>query len=276
VAPHIFLGDHEFCTISGITHVNLSFYGTVVHEKKILKWPFPIFALLWLSPLWRGLGLHWNKLEFPSCKKCLYQVWLKLARCFILKDSFQYTNVKIVSPLLSHTLTFGDNNLYKLKSALSQIAFICKYEGFWLSGSQGKTISMTSPHFCIFCDYLPFEEDLGPLLVQFKIPFTQGWFGPSFIETDVLVLEKKIFFNINIWKYGFPYCAPPDPRGPWCEQFGIYIISKSCHVNMIYSDSVVLEKKIFKWPHPIFAFLWLSLLWRRPAPLFEQFKIPKT
>jgi hypothetical protein len=70
--------------------------------------------------------------------------------------------------------------------------------------------------------------------------------------------------------------APPDPRGPWCEQFWIYIISESFHVNMIYSCSVVLEKNIFKWSHPIFAFWRLSPLWRGPGPLFEQFRIPFT
>jgi hypothetical protein len=48
--------------------------------------------------------------------------------------------------------------------------------------------------------------------------------------------------------------APPDPWGPWCEQFWFYIISESFHVNMTYFGSVVLEKKIFKWTHPIFAF----------------------
>jgi hypothetical protein len=37
---------------------------------------------------------------------------------------------------------------------------------------------------------------------------------------------------------------------------------------------VVLEKKIFKWPHPIFTFLWLSPHWRGPGPLFEQTWIP--
>jgi hypothetical protein len=70
--------------------------------------------------------------------------------------------------------------------------------------------------------------------------------------------------------------APPDPRGPWCEEFWIYIISESFHVNMTYSGSVILEKKIFKWPHPIYAFLRLSPLWRGPGPLFEQFRIPFT
>ena len=47
---------------------------------------------------------------------------------------------------------------------------------------------------------------------------------------------------------------PDPPQGPWCEQFWIYIISESFPVNMTYSGSVVLKKKIFKWPYPIFAF----------------------
>jgi hypothetical protein len=51
---------------------------------------------------------------------------------------------------------------------------------------------------------------------------------------------------------------------------------KSFHVNMTYSDSVVLEKKSFKWSHPIFALLWLSPLCRGPGPLFEQFRIHVT
>ena len=99
---------------------------------------------------------------------------------------------------------------------------------------------------------------------------------PSLIEIGLLVLEKKMFFNINICKYGFPYCGPSRPRGPWFVQTWIYIISESFHVNVSSSGSVVLEKKIFKWPHPIFAFLWLSPLWRGPGPLFEQFIISFT
>jgi hypothetical protein len=53
----------------------------------------------------------------------------------------------------------------------------------------------------------------------------------------------------------FLIVAPPYPRGAWFEQTWIYIISESFHVNMTYSGSVDLDKKIFKWPHPIFAFL---------------------
>jgi hypothetical protein len=71
----------------------------------------------------------------------------------------------------------------------------------------------------------PLERGPSPLFEKSRIPFTQEWFMP-----------------------------PPDPWGPWCEQFWIYIISESFHVNIAYSGSVVLEKKIFKWAHPIFEF----------------------
>jgi hypothetical protein len=74
----------------------------------------------------------------------------------------------------------------------------------------------------------------------------------------------------------FPIVAPPDPWGLWFQETRIYIISERFHVNMTYSGSLVLKKKIFKWPYPIFAFLRLSPLWRGPGPLFEQFRIPYT
>jgi hypothetical protein len=53
----------------------------------------------------------------------------------------------------------------------------------------------------------------------------------------------------------FSTLAPPEPQGQWFEDTGIYIISGSFHVYMTYSGSVVLEKKIFKWPHLIFVFI---------------------
>jgi hypothetical protein len=64
-----------------------------------------------------------------------------------------------------------------------------------------------------------------------------------------VVLEEKIFKHfsyINTCINGFPYCAPPDPRGPWFEQIWICTMSASFHVNLNFSDLVVLEKKIFK------------------------------
>jgi hypothetical protein len=54
----------------------------MVLEKKIFKWSHPISTVLWLSPLWRDLTLYLHKLEFPSPKDNLYQVWLNLVGWF--------------------------------------------------------------------------------------------------------------------------------------------------------------------------------------------------
>jgi hypothetical protein len=76
----------------------------------------------------------------------------------------------------------------------------------------------------------------------------------------------------------FPIVAPPNLQGPWCEQFWIYTISESFHVNMTNSGSVILKKKIFKWPNPIFVItspfeedlaLYLSLPPKKVIPLTE-------
>ena len=77
-----------------------------------------------------------------------------------------------------------------------------------------------------------------------KSSFTQGWLITSLIEISLLVLEKKIFFNINIckyvclfilfivaWaifqlssdcKYGFPYCGPSRPPGTMMSKSTLY------------------------------------------------------
>jgi hypothetical protein len=72
-----------------------------------------------------------------------------------------------------------------------------------------------------------------------------------------------------------PIVALPYPWGLWFEEIWMYIISERFHVNITYSSSVVLEK-IFKGPHHIFAFLWLSPLWKGLGSLFEQFRVPFT
>jgi hypothetical protein len=61
--------------------------------------------------------------------------------------------------------------------------------------------SMTSPNFCILW-LSNLWRGPGPLLEQFKIPFTQGWFVPSLTEIGLLVLEKIFFFRYKhkwIW-----------------------------------------------------------------------------
>ena len=56
--------------------------GPVVQEKKIFKFCPYIFTILYYLLLERDVALHLNKLEFPSSKDTLCQVWLKLAQWF--------------------------------------------------------------------------------------------------------------------------------------------------------------------------------------------------
>jgi hypothetical protein len=57
--------------------------GPVILEKTILKWPLPIFIyFFYYLPYEKDLALYLYKLEFPSPKDNLYQVWLNLACWF--------------------------------------------------------------------------------------------------------------------------------------------------------------------------------------------------
>jgi hypothetical protein len=116
--------------ISESSHVNMTYSGSVVLEKKTLKLPDPIFVFLWLSPLWRGSS---------------------------------------------------------------------------------------------------------PLFEQFRIPFTQAWFESSFIEFDI-VFPEIFFFNINICKYGFPFCGPTQPPGTmmWTILNLHYIRMLSCKYDLFW------------------------------------------
>jgi hypothetical protein len=99
---------------------------------------------------------------------------------------------------LSPTLTLGDHNYLQYFRKFS-----CKYELFWLSGSEEKKFSMTSPN---FHDHLPFEEDLALYLNNFKFPLSKD----DLTEIGLLVLENIFIFDI--W---FSLLSPPpDPRGP--------------------------------------------------------------
>ena len=59
---------------------------------------------------------------------------------------------------------------------------------------------------------------------------------PNLIEIGLLVLEKKIFFNINICEYSFPYCGPS--RAPGTMMLTIlnlrYIRKLSCKYDLFW------------------------------------------
>ena len=66
--------------------------GSVVLEKKILKFRLCIFSIKNYLLLEKGRALHLNKLESPSPKDALSQVWLKLTKWFWRKI-FNFDNV---------------------------------------------------------------------------------------------------------------------------------------------------------------------------------------
>jgi hypothetical protein len=61
----------------------------------------------------------------------------------------------------------------------------------------------------------------GPLFEQFRIPFTQGWFLPSLIEINWLVLEKKIFRNFLCIFTLLQLFSLGEGQSPSFEQFRI-------------------------------------------------------
>ena len=67
--------------------------GSVVLEKKILKFRLCIFSIKNYLLLEKGRALHLNKLESPSPKDALCQVWLKLAQWFWRGRFFNFVNV---------------------------------------------------------------------------------------------------------------------------------------------------------------------------------------
>jgi hypothetical protein len=91
----------------------------------------------------------------------------------------------------------------------------------------------------------------------------------------MLVLTNDIFFNINTCKYSFPYCDSSWPSGTmvWTNVNLHYIRQLSCKSELFWFSG---SGKDFEWPHSIFAFLWLSPLWRGPDPLFEAFRVTYT
>jgi hypothetical protein len=209
-----------------------------------------------------------HKLEFPSCKKCLYQIWLKLARSLILNDHLHYTNAKIVSlcppPWPSGTIICTSLNLHNVRKLW------WKYELFWLSGSQGK-IFTTSPNFCLFVIISPLKRNwpfictiwnsLYPRIICITCKFDWNWragSGDFFFQYK----HKWIWFSL-LWPLPAPTPGDHDLK----------ILESTLYQIAFMSIWTILTqwllRRFLNDPTPFLHFLWLSPLWRRPGPLFE-------
>ena len=164
----------------------------------------------------------WKKIESPSPKDALCQVWLKLAQWFWRRGFFNFVNVfslfhnylplekgralylnKLKFPFLILSMNFRYfwiicswkrvglfiwTNLNPLHPKM-----LCTKIGWnWPSGSGRKDFLILSMYFHYFVIISPWKR-AGPSFEQTWIPFTQGYFVPSLFEIGSVVLEKKIF-----------------------------------------------------------------------------------
>jgi hypothetical protein len=87
-----------------------------------------------------------------------------------------------------------------------------------------------STPFLHFWDYLPFEEDLALYLNNLEFPLPKDDLYPVWLKMACWFWRRRFFFNINICKYGFPYCGPSRPPGTmmWTILNLHYIRKLSC------------------------------------------------
>ena len=106
--------------------------GPVVLEKKIFNFVNVSLPFRNCLPLEKGVALHLNKLEYPSPKDALCQVWLKLALWFLRRRFFNFVNV---FSLFRNYLPLGKGmvlHLNKLESSPLKDA-LCQV---WLKSAQ--------------------------------------------------------------------------------------------------------------------------------------------
>jgi hypothetical protein len=75
------------CFVSSLVKI-----GPVVLEKKIFKWPTPFLHCCDYLLFEEDLALYLNKIEFPSLKDNLYQVWLNLD-CWFWRRFFKIFSI---------------------------------------------------------------------------------------------------------------------------------------------------------------------------------------
>jgi hypothetical protein len=123
------------------------------------------------------------------------------------------------------------------------------------------------PHpFLTFLWLSPVWRGLGPLFEQAWILFTKEWFVPSLIDFSLLHGSGEDFLTIFCAFLLFLLLSPLGKElSPSFYDTWIFSLKGWFVPSLVKIGLVVLEKKIFKWPHPIFIFWWLSPLWRGPG-----------
>ena len=134
--------------------------GPMVLKKKIFKFRQCISLFRNYLPLEKGWALHLNKLESPSPKDALCQVWLKLAQWFWRRNFFNFLNVFSLFRNYLPLVNGGALHLNKLafpspKDGLCQV-WLKLAQWFW----RRRFLNFVNV-FSLFRNYLPLEK-LGP------------------------------------------------------------------------------------------------------------------
>jgi hypothetical protein len=121
----------------------------------------PYFCtFLIIPPLKKSWKFIWINLNFHHARNvCTKFDWNWPDVSFKKIFFFQYTNTHYKNsfpscppPWSSRTIICTSLNLHYFRK------LSCKYELFWLCGSQGKKNSMISPNFCIFMSISPLKR----------------------------------------------------------------------------------------------------------------------
>jgi hypothetical protein len=137
-------------------------------RRRFLNDPILFLHFCDYLPLEEDLALYLNKLEFPSPKGNVCQVWLNLA-CWFWRRFLKNVSVFL---LFCYYLPLESGNplhLYKLEFLLPKVD-LCQV---WLKLAQWflrKNILNDPTPFLHFCDYLPLEEDVALYLNKLESP----------------------------------------------------------------------------------------------------------
>ena len=187
------------------------------------------------------MALHLNKLESPSHKDTLCQVWLKLAQWFWRKRFVNFVNVFSLFRNYLHLKKGGALHLNKLESPSPKDA-LCKVllklaQWFW----RRRFLNFVNV-ISLFCNYLLFEKSGALHLNKLESPTPKDALWQVWLKLAHRFWRRRFFNFINVFSLFRNYLPLEEGR--------------ALHLNKLESAS----------PKDAFCQVWLKLalwFWRR-------------
>ena len=152
-------------------------------------------------PLEKGGANHLNKLESPSPKDALCQVWLNMAQWFWRRRFLNFVNVFTLFRNYLPLEKGGALHLNKVKSPSPKWMLCAKFGWNWPSGSEEKDFLILSIYFCYFAIISPWKRTepffwtklnpLHPRMLCAKF----DWNWPSCSGGEVFFLILSVYFR---------------------------------------------------------------------------------